>query len=295
MQPPPARRTSEGVIAAPVYCRRCGYNLYGLFADGACPECGLDTWETIIHTVDPAASRLPKLRNAQAVGGALLWLTICLLVGAVLVVVPPLAIWLEDLDPRGLIDLAAWARPEFAAGSAIAAIVGLWSAWRLAPPIGEEANAAVWREVWFLAGGLAGWGVLAATMAGLRSASALVAGLLWLGLAAAAIVTLLGLRGVLRTIGFRSREYRTARGGRQGIRAMVAAIIGIAAAQALNLVLGEYFGVRYLEDVWGAVTAIGTLMVIVGLAYLVMNAWWIRRSLRCPPPTLEEILRVPDA
>ncbi len=27
-----------------------------------------------------------------------------------------------------------------------------------------------------------------------------------------------------------------------------------------------------------------------GLAYLLVNTWWIRRSLRCPPPRLQEVL-----
>ena len=75
---------------------------------------------------------------------------------------------------------------------------------------------------------------------------------------------------------------------------MVAAIVGIAAARAMNFVLGEYFGARHLEYIWSAATAIATLMVVVGLAYLVMNAWWIRRSLRCPPPSLEQILQADD-
>ncbi len=73
-----------------------------------------------------------------------------------------------------------------------------------------------------------------------------------------------------------------------------AAIVGIAAARVLHLVLGEYFGARHLEYIWSAATAIATLMVVVGLAYLVMNAWWIRRSLRCPPPGLAEILQDGD-
>ncbi len=36
--------------------------------------------------------------------------------------------------------------------------------------------------------------------------------------------------------------------------------------------------------------AISTLMVVIGLFYLVVNAWWIRRSLRCPPPRLDELI-----
>ena len=33
-----------------------------------------------------------------------------------------------------------------------------------------------------------------------------------------------------------------------------------------------------------------TLMVVIGLGYLVLNAWWIRRTLCRPPPPLDELL-----
>jgi len=37
-------------------------------------------------------------------------------------------------------------------------------------------------------------------------------------------------------------------------------------------------------------------MVLIGLAYLVVNAWSIRRALRRPPPALDEVLlpRIPN-
>jgi hypothetical protein len=31
-------------------------------------------------------------------------------------------------------------------------------------------------------------------------------------------------------------------------------------------------------------------MAVIGLAYLVINAWWIRQSLRQPPPSLGELV-----
>ena len=34
----------------------------------------------------------------------------------------------------------------------------------------------------------------------------------------------------------------------------------------------------------------GVLMVVIGLAYMVLNAWWIRSAIRRPPPTLEQLL-----
>ena len=70
---------------------------------------------------------------------------------------------------------------------------------------------------------------------------------------------------------------------------MIAAIIGTAAGQLLRL-LALWTGVEVLATLGIVVNSICTLMVVIGLAYLVVNTWWIRRSLRCPPPRLQEVL-----
>jgi hypothetical protein len=281
------------VVVSPVYCRRCGYNLYGLRADGLCPECGLATWETILHTVDPAASRLPKLRNPVAVGNMLVGLTICLLAAAVALAVRPVALWIDALGQSGLRNFSAWTPVELGYVGGLAALCGIWFVWRLAPPRGEEPTAAVWRDVWWLGCGLGAWAILATAVVGLELAlgQRWFVGLLRLAMAGAAIMGLIGLRGMLGVIGLRSREYRTARGGRQGIQAMVAAVIAAAAGQLTRLIAGSTTGGVEAVTIGTVITSISTLMLLIGLAYLVVNAWWIRRSLRRPPPRLDQILR----
>lgn len=274
-----------------MYCRRCCYNLYGLHAEGACPECGLDTWETILHTVDPTASRLPRLRDPRAVGNALLWLMVCLVGGSMLLVLRPVAQWIDALDPAGVRNFERWAPVEFFFLAGVLGLTALLGVKWFARPAGEESDASVVRDVRRLRYGLVAWAVFVITIGLLewRSASRPVIDLLWLGVAGGAVVALLGVRGVLRVIGLRSREYRTARGGRQGIRAMIAAIAGTAAGQVLRL-LAEVTGLELMATLGIAVGAICTLMVVIGLFYLVVNAWWIRRSLRCPPPRLDELI-----
>ncbi len=278
-----------GVVATPVYCRRCGYNLYSLPADGACPECGLDTWESILHTVDPAASRLPRLRDPGAVGNALLWLMVCLVGGSLLLVLRYVTQWIDALDPTGVRQ--QWAPIELSVLAGLLGLAALPAVRQLVRPAGEESDAAVHRDVRLLGYGLAAWATLILLAGGLEELTGPhpAIDLVWLGIAGAAIVALLGVRGVLRVIGLRSREYRTARGGRQGIRAMIAAIAGLAAGQVMRLLAG-LTGIEVLTNLGIAVSAICTLMVVIGLFYLVVNAWWIRRSLRCPPPRLDEIL-----
>ncbi|MHC4102694.1 MAG: hypothetical protein ACYS15_19415 [Planctomycetota bacterium] len=293
MARPEERGAARGVVASPVHCRQCGYNLYGLRAGGACPECGLEVWETILHTVDPAASRLPRLHNPTAVGNALLWLIVCGVVGALLLVLRPIAMGIDALDESGLRNFASWTPPYLPLAAGLFALAGLWSVWQLAPPRGREPSGAVWRDVRLLGIGLLLWAALVPVITWTDMSVGpwwlMDAG--WLVLAGVGVGSLIGLRGVLETIGLRSRLYRTARSGRQGIQGMVAAILGTAAGHAIHLVGAMAGGLRYLETFGTVIIIVSTLMLVVGLVYLVVNAWWIRRALRCPPPPLDEILR----
>jgi hypothetical protein len=285
---------ARGVVASPVHCRQCGYNLFGLQARGACPECGLEIWETIVHTVDPPASRLPRLHNPATVGNALLWLIIFIAAGALLLVLRPIALGIDALDESGLRNLAGWTPVYLPYAAGVFALAGLWSVWRLAPPRAEEPRGAVRRDLWLLGAGLLLWVVLMPAVAWteLSAASWWLVDAIWLALAAAGVVGLLGLRGVLETIGLRSRLYRTARSGRQGIQGLVAAILGTAAGHAIHLIAAAAGGLRYLETLGTVIVIICTLMLVIGLVYLAVNAWWIRHALRCPPPPLSDLVRL---
>lgn len=293
MTTPAAPGGDREIVAAPVHCRRCGYNLFGLRADGVCPECGLETWASIVHTVDPSASRLPRLRNPDAIGNALLWLMTCFALAALLLVLRPLAVRLDALDRSGLRNLAAWTPHQLSLLAGIVVLAALRGLFWLVPHTSSDSTGPVWRDIWLLGCGLGAWSVLAisaATLELMGVAGGLI-GALQMAMAAAAIVALLGLRGILGLIGMRSREYRTARGGRQSIQAMIAAIVGLAVGQALHLMAPAASAPRGLHTLGTVLTGISVLMLLIGLSYLVVNAWWIRRSLRSPAPGWEQILR----
>jgi hypothetical protein len=150
----------------------------------------------------------------------------------------------------------------------------------------------VWRDVRRLAAGLLLWVVLVTVVGWMQMSGSQwwLGDLAWLAVAVAAIVGLSGLRGVLETIGLRSRLYRTARGGRQGTQALVAAILGTAAGHGLHLLTAAKGLPGYWYTLGTVIVSVSTLMLVIGLVYLLVNAWWIRRALRRPPPRWDEVL-----
>ena len=297
---------ARDVVVQQVHCRRCGYSLYGLRADGVCPECGLETWQTILHTVDPAASKLPRLHNPAAVGDGLLWLLGCLLLLTGLLALRPLAAWLDALDERGLRSLSGWVPAELGLLAPLLALAALWGLRRMAPAHQADDGERVWRNLWLIGVGLVGGAVGLAVLAVVELVvdRGPLPAIVRLALTVPALVGLIGLGGLLRDIGLRSREYRTARGGRQGTLAMVGALAGVAIGGLLRVLghaladerqvitLGrQVIGVRRVLVTAGTVVAtISVLMLVIGLAYLTVNVWWIRRALRRPSPRLGEIL-----
>ena len=70
---------------------------------------------------------------------------------------------------------------------------------------------------------------------------------------------------------------------------MVAATTGVAAGGLIRL-LGLSRSWGGLATLGAVISLISTLMLLIGLTYLVVNVSWIRRSLHRPPPELSEIL-----
>ena len=271
--------------------------MYALSADSRCPECGLEIWETVLHTVDPAASRLPKMRNPRAVGNGLFWVILSLFAGAIIIVARPIALQLDALDPTGVRNISAFAPPNLAIVAGVVVLVGLMAARRFAPAKGHEPGGAVLRDIRLLVAGMIAWSLLVIIQPGLQRLAVPGWGLELTHIAAAlgAMVGLFGLDGVLQAIGQRSRAFRTARGGRQGVLGLIGALVGVVLGELMGLpaAVAGFSGSR-LATVGTSVTRISTLMLLIGLAYLVVNGWWIRRALCRPPPALAEILDRPE-
>lgn len=294
----PSRRTT---LARSLPCRQCGYDVRGLPIGGACPECGFAVGATVEGVVDPAAQRLPSLRAPRRVGNGLVTIMLVMLVATLLAFARPLATALGGLAPAGARPISEWTPPWLGviAGGLVLGL--LWPVRWIAPPRDAEQEADVRRDIARLTLGiLAVGGLLVAS--GLLSMAPRPAppALRSLGVltAIAAIVLLHGLRGVLVAVGERSREFRTARGSRQRIRDLMAALVVLAVGALLRVAVpatggrpGGRFDLPFRVGMLGSVLIwISALMLVVGLAYLLVNALWIRRSLHRPPPTLGELL-----
>lgn len=292
-----------------MHCRNCGYDLRGLDASSRCPECGLDIWSTVVHTIDPASSRLPSLRNPIAVGNAILLLTVCMFIGVALMILPTLGDALAQTQAQrgGGTGAEPWWEqlPWLTWRYALLLILaGLWGVRTLAPPRGNEPQGPVWDDIWRLSVGYVGW-IACATMLARISESQAVSQRhprLVLAMAAGvfAMIGLYGLRGAFRVIGQRSREYRRMRGGRQSIELIIPAVLGaMVGVLIIHLTRFEWFpgSWRYGMQMVGRVLAGASLfMILIGMAYLVANAWSIRAALRRPPPAIDQVLmpRMPN-
>jgi len=276
------------LIAAELRCGRCGYNLRGLSPLSVCPECGHDIWSTVLRTVDPAASRLPKLTNPRAVGWAILWIMLCSSLAALL---------MAFASTRDALDLAwsgVFAAPaeSLALSATSAAAVAILGVFILTPPKGKERRGSVMARLWLLGVGLLVWAAanywwsLIVAQPLLPLDKMLARMLMTVGW----ILTLLGLDGIMREIGNRSRVYRTARGSRQGARAMIAAA-GAVALGTLVQGLSRMDVLSQRAEGYGTVLVwTSGLMLCIGLAYMFINSLWIFLALRSPPPPLSALL-----
>lgn len=275
-----------------MHCRRCGYDLKGLAASGRCPECGLTVRETLTQIVDPAASTLPRLRDPQGTGTGLFGLAATHLVAACLIVLPHAAPALDNVlglkwTMAGRLPLP----PRVLAGLvALTAFVWLHL---LARAPAEEPSASARRTLRWMVLGQLWWAATVGVPALVEhlghTQRELIAPLEALSVPGA-VAAFMGLRGLLMIIGLRSRAYRTARGGRQSIDALVAAIVAGAAGNLINAA-GVWKENDLIAAIGATIFGASVLLLLLGLVYLLVNCWWIRAALRRPPPKLGELLR----
>jgi len=309
----------RAVIARDLPCRSCGYDLRGVRFDHECPECGEPVEATVRAAVDPLASGLPVLSRPRQVGAALIWLLGC----AIVTSMAGLCVWTsgtvyEAFGSRWTVGEAWGAWDEFvrewpcgwiALASAAAGLAStIIFARHLGPVRGANGGTAGGRRAsWMIASclivisGVQGWLIVLAQPGSIQTSAPFDPGVgrpmnagLTAVLSLAGVVGLIGLGRVLAIVGERSRVYREARGGRQGVRAMNAAVLAIALGAAVNL-YGWLYRWEWVETIGRVMVISSAIMTFIGLVYLAVNAWWIMLALRRPPLRLRDVVKIePD-
>ncbi len=301
-------RWGDRVVHAEVLCRACGYMLRGLRGRGKCPECGLDVWGSLLRSVDPLAQGLPRLSNPKKVGNGLVVLTASMFLSALLVVflvvggdVPVGWNWIREIHRLVFLGGGGIVGVILQVGLLLLALGAAWSLW----PKSKSGIRAVKRDVLLLMGGLGEWGASVVIFQGWGVRLGVDGDLGFelmelLGVVGAGMI-LLGLRGVLGVIGQRSFAYRSSQSGRQSVGTMLAALVaGLVGELIIEIV--RFLPVTTLtHQVASRMNAVGAVviwvcivMLLIGLAYLVMNAWWVRQAIRRPFRTLDDVLHVPS-
>lgn len=281
------------LIAAELRCGRCGYNLRGLSPLGKCPECGHDIWATVVRTIDPAASRLPKLTNPKAVAWATLWIMLSAAMSAFLLAFGSVRDAL-NVSHSGILGIAT---EHLAMAACVTALSGEIGVLILAPPRGKERSSTLWVRIWLLAIGFIAWAACnywwSTLVAGSSTPGAQM--IVRIVMAASWVIALLGIDGILKAIGQRSRAYRTARGGRQSAQGMIAACAALCLGALVQGLARMNVLPRSVEMYGNVVAWASALMLLIGLAYMLINTLWIFRALIAPPPPLNALLlRVDD-
>lgn len=277
---------SEPVIRRPLRCVQCGYDLEGLSARGACPECGREIVASLAGNLDLTATDRVATPESRRLAWALFLATIgCLAGGARLpefaasAAAAELAETTTSALPVLLNKLAALLHLVALAGTAI----GLLALTAVLPRRDER------RVLRIRVLGCVGFALWLALALAKPNAVGLTATALPAGM------VLLALSPLLRELGPRSRVYRDRETAKQRIDELLLAlgIAGVASGCA------EFAAQDTANETTVAllrlVAAASAALVLVGLGYLAVNAYWILRSVLNPEPTLSEVLGTGDS
>lgn len=103
------------------------------------------------------------------------------------------------------------------------------------------------------------------------------------------LAPLWGLRAVLSSLGRRCQRWRESRQGRQSVDSLLAAGAGVLVFSTAVPLLDAY-RFEALLNLARLLAVSSAAILALGLGYLVVNSWWIARSLIRPPALLGEMV-----
>jgi len=273
----------EAVIRRPLRCAQCGYDLEGLPARGACPECGCEIVVSLARRLDldgPPARPAPEARR-------LAW---ALMLGAVGILGASLRTVefaarsvLDEYSARGAVGARTLSALDTTADllqfAALAgALLGLVALAALLPWRGERR---------LLRTRLVGCGAFAMWVALIVPPAATI------GVAATALpaaLALLALSPLLRELGPLSRVYRSRSSAKQRIDELLLAVVIAGVASAAGAFAADAASDDTTIALLQIAAAASAGLAIIGFGYLALNCAWILRATVSPDPTLAEVL-----
>jgi hypothetical protein len=264
---------------------RCKYDLAGAPALGKCPECGLEVVATLVRNSDPAVADLVRPQRPRRAAAGVMALALGPFVAVCVQGVGPALHFVDRLVGRGSAFPSQIERPVWlVAGLVLAAAAVVVQAGlgarsnRVVRSTAERSLRSATRMLW--AWGLvlvAGFGVSLLPSMQLRSYASVMLAVQLLP----AVLALTWAGVAIGRIGAYSRAYREARHGRQSGDLVTATLAGAITLSMIRPAL-EPLGYPELADIAGILALVLTALCVLGLAYLVANAWVIATALRRP-------------
>lgn len=261
-------------------CVRCGYDLEGLAAQAKCPECGQDIVVTLATRLDPATEALERSHELVRTAWALELMSIGAVFGCAIAAAPVIdAVRQSVAPPRWITPGIDGVRAVAPITATIGAGIGLIASFVVLPRLEVRG----YLRARYLGGiGFAAWIVLS-----LQTPSFEVA-LAALGAVAAVVGSV---TPILRMLVPHARLFRTARHATQTTRDLLIAAGVTAGAGVVALLVRRQPGNDPDLAIIPSVAAYASAMLlVVGLCYRLVNAHWILRSVRRPPPRLDDML-----
>jgi len=289
---PIADDLSQMRVVLSMPCRRCGYELKELEADGDCPECGEPIRLTIIEAVDPTSRRLQPIHKPKTVGNLIAGVVLFYFVAIVIAVLALVSRAPESLPiPSALRSISTI---SFVWTSALTSIIALACLVPMMRMCQRQEIAGCRKGIVMTFSGLLLWsismGINAWMLLNIKIQSPEVAMLIdtCLPVVSAGLV-FSGFRHLIPRLGQRSRAFRQAQGSRQRMNDLLAALVVIIIGRTFLAVSDSDSNLALL----GLIIMVMSLsLIVIGLGYLLRNAIWIRNALITPPPALIDLLHL---
>ena len=281
------------VLDSHVACARCSYDLAGMHVLGRCPECGLEIVATLAASSDPEASQLAEPVRPVAASSAILALAAAPFLALVVQGSGPAMRLLDAWAGRGASPPAQVERPSWLVSGVVLLAAAMIAAHGLSARRNPMLRATIGpRRVGRIVVAYGVWGALlvAAFVASLFDAMQLHSFAYFVAAAQLLPATLsLGFLGpAFGRVGALSRTYREAKHGRQSAELVT---VTMAASITLNIAGPglQGLGMRDAADVAAVLSLVLGALTVLGLAYLVANAWVVGTALRRPRVDLERL------